>query len=160
MTMAEVECITLDGHMKAVRKDRLILRPAAYALIVHAGSLLLLRMRHTGKSHLPGGGIHTGERMAEALRREVQEEAGIEIEVERLAHFEEVFFYYDPSNRAYHGLHFYFVCRPKTLMLLPDDQVEDGSAAQPRWVEIGTLRPEDFQILGDTILALCRQAAA
>ena len=158
--MSEVECITLDGHTKVFQNDRLILRPAAYALIIHDGKLLLLKMRHTGKYHLPGGGINIGERMEETLKREAQEETGIEIDVVRFAYFEEVFFYYDPSDRAYHGLHFYFICRPKTLRLLTDDQVDDGSAEQPRWVEILGLHPEDFQFHGDVVLELCRQAAA
>ena len=141
-------------------KERLILRPAAYALIRHSGRLLLLRMRHTGKYHLPGGGISVGERMAETLEREVREETGIEIEVQRFAHFEELFFYYDPSGRAYHGLHFYYLCQPKTFDLARDDQVEDESAEQPRWVEVSALRADDFQIHGDVILELCRQADA
>ncbi len=158
--MSEVECITLDGHTRIFQNDRLILRPAAYALIVHDGTLLLLKMRYTGKYHLPGGGINIGERMEETLKREVQEETGVEIDVVRFAHFEEVFFYYDPSDRAYHGLHFYFICRPKTLRLLPDDQVDDGSAEQPRWVEFRGLHPEDFQFHGDVVLELCKQAAA
>lgn len=158
--MSEVECITLDGHTKVFNNDRLILRPAAYALIVHDGKLLLLKMRHTGKYHLPGGGINIGERMEETLKREAQEETGIEIDVVRFVHFEEVFFYYDPSDRAYHGLHFYFICRPKTLRLLTDDQVDDGSAEKPRWVEILDLHPEDFQFHGDVVLELCKQAAA
>lgn len=158
--MSEVECITLDGHTKIFQNDRLILRPAAYALIVHDGKLLLLKMRHTGKYHLPGGGINIGERMEETLKRETQEETGIELDVVRFAHFEEVFFYYDPSDRAYHGLHFYFICRPKTLRLLADDQVDDGSAEKPRWVEIRGLHPADFQIHGDVVLKLCKQAAA
>jgi len=158
--MSEVECITLDGHTKVFQNDRLILRPAAYALIVHDGKLLLLKMRHTGKYHLPGGGINTGERMEKTLKREAQEETGIKIDVVRFAYFEEVFFYYDPSDRAYHGLHFYFICRPKTLRLLTDDQVDDESAEQPRWVEILGLHPEDFQLHGDVVLEWCRQAAA
>ena len=158
--MSEIECITLDGHTRIFQNDRLILRPAAYALILHDNKLLLLKMRHTGKYHLPGGGIEIGERMEETLKREAQEETGIEIDVVQFAHFEEVFFYYDPSERAYHGLHFYFICRPKTLRLLADDQVDDGSVEQPRWVEIRGLHSEDFQLHGDVVLELCKQAAA
>jgi 8-oxo-dGTP pyrophosphatase MutT (NUDIX family) len=158
--MSEVECLTLDGGTRVFASDRLILRPAAYALIMQDSKLLLLKMRRTGKYHLPGGGINVGERMEETLKREAREETGIEIDVVRLAHFEEVFFYYDPSDRAYHGLHFYFICRPRTLILLTDDQVDDGSAGQPRWVETANLRPEDFQYRGEVILALCRQGGA
>lgn len=122
---SEVGCITLDGHTKTIKKDRLILRPTAYALIMHESKLLLLKMRHTGKYHIPGGGVEIGEYMEDTLKREVQEETGIEIEVVQFAHFVEVFFYYDPSDRAYHGLHFYIICRPTTLGLLADDQVDD-----------------------------------
>jgi len=157
--MTEVQCITLDGQMKVIDRKLLILRPAAYALILHDGKLLLLTMRATGKYHLPGGGIEVGERMVETLKREVLEETGIEIEVECLVHFEEVFFYYDPSDKAYHGLHFFFRCKAKTVRILPDEQVEDDSAEKPRWVEIAMLKPEDFQYHGEVILALCRRAA-
>ena len=158
--MSEVKCITLDGHIRIVQNDQLIFRPAAYALIVHENKLLVLKLRATGKYHLPGGGIKIGERMQESLRREVQEETGLEIDQVRFAHFEEVFFYYDPSDKAYHGLHFFFICQAKTWGVLADDQVMDGSAEQPRWVEIRNLHPEDFQIHGEIILALCKQAAA
>jgi len=158
--MAVVQCITLTGEKKLIDRERLILRPAAYALTVREGKLLLLKMRATGKYHLPGGGIEVGERIEETLKREIQEETGIEIDVLRLAHFEEVFFYYDPSDTAYHGLHFFYLCNAKTVSTLPDEQVADDSVEQPRWVEIVTLKPEDFQHHGDVILALCRQAAA
>jgi 8-oxo-dGTP diphosphatase len=158
--MTGVQCITLSGETKVIDRERLILRPAAYALIVHDGKLLLLKMRATGKYHLPGGGIEVGERMAETLKRETLEETGIEIEVGCLVHFEEVFFYYDPSDTVYHGLHFYYICKAKTVSTLPDDQVADDSAEKPRWVEIDSLKPEDFQYHGEVILALCGQADA
>jgi len=160
VSMAGVQCITLNGQTKNFDRERLILRPAAYALIVSEGKLLLLKMRATGKYHLPGGGIEVGERIEETLEREIQEETGIEMDVQRLVHFEEVFFYYDPSDTAYHGLHFYYICTAKTVSTLPDEQVADDSAEQPRWVEISTLNPEDFQYHGEVILALCRQADA
>ena len=151
-----IECITLDGSKKPIDADRLILRPAAYAIIVSNGCLLLLRLRPTLKYHLPGGGVEPGETPEETLRREVREETGIEIEVGALAHDEEICFYYDPSDTAYRGLHSYFLCRPLTTALLRDEEVEDGSAEGPRWVDISDLRPEQFQLLGETVLALAR----
>ncbi len=152
--MPVIECLTLDGRRKAIQKDSLVLRPAAYAIIVNEGRLLLLRLRHTGKYHFPGGGIDAGERIEETLRREVKEETGIDIEVGDLAHFQEDFFYYDPSSTAYHGLHFYYGCRPKTTELIADDQVDDASAERPRWVAIQGLRAEDFQVDSEEVLRL------
>ena len=153
-----VECVTLSGEKRLFPRERLVLRPAAYALILQQGRVLLLTMRRTGKYHPPGGGIHPAETVEETLRREVREEAGIEIRVERFLHLEELFFYYDPSDTAYHGLHLFYLCRPVTLDLLPDEQVDDGSAEKPRWVDVRTLQPEQFQAQGATLVALCRAA--
>lgn len=101
-----------------------------------------------------GGRIEIGERMTQTLRRETREETGIEISVDRFVHFEELFFYYDPSGKAYHGLHFYFVCSPITVILHTDGRVNDSSAGKPRWVEMLDLQPQDFQYHGDMILGL------
>ncbi len=57
--------------MKTVQKERLTLYPAAYGLIVNGGKILLMKMRHTGKFHLPGGGISLGERMNEFQSYEI-----------------------------------------------------------------------------------------
>ncbi len=159
ITEPTVECLTLSGEKRLFPRERLVLRPAAYALILHRGRVLLLTMRETGKYHLPGGGIHPGETIEQTLRREVREEAGIEIQVERFLHLEELFFYYDPSDTAYHGLHLFYLCRPATLELLPDAQVDDGSAERPRWVDVQGLRPEQFQAGGETTVAVCLAAA-
>jgi 8-oxo-dGTP pyrophosphatase MutT (NUDIX family) len=152
--MRGIECVTLDGQTKIIDKESLTLRPAAYAIIVDNGNLLVLKLRPTGKYHLPGGGIKVGERIEDTLKRELKEETGIDIEVDELAHFKEMFFYYDPSCRAYHGLHFYYFCRPLTNALVADELVEDGAAEKPRWKTIQDLQAEDFQIDGDMILSL------
>ncbi len=155
--LATVECVALDGTLKSIPRSELVLRPAAYALIVHEGRALLTKMRATGKYHLPGGGIEVGERVAETLIRETREETGIEIEVGELVHFAELFFYYDPSQHAYHGLHLYFVCHPRSLSVIQDDQVEDGAAGEPGWVNVQDLKPGDFQVMGEVIIALLQR---
>lgn len=57
------------------------------AIVMRGDELLLVRHIKNGKSYwlLPGGGIEYGEPLAEALKRELREEAGIEIEVGDLA---------------------------------------------------------------------------
>ncbi len=112
--MSVVECFTLDGPKKMIQKDNLVLRPAVYAIVVNDGKVLLMKMRYTDKFQPPGGGINVGERIEDAPKREIREETGIEVEIGRFARFEELFFYYDPSGTAYHGLHFYYVCSDGT----------------------------------------------
>ena len=158
--MTLIECTTLQGQKKQIPKAELILRPAVYGIVMNSGKLLLLRMRHTGKYHLPGGGVDLGESLEEALPREISEEAGIDVNIKQLAHFEELFFYYDPSGNAYHGLHIYYLCQAENVQLLDDAQVDDGSAEKPRWVEIGNLQPQEFQSCGEKILEICSTAHA
>lgn len=80
--------------------------------------------------------------------------------IERLARFEELFFYYDPSETAYHRLHFYYICQPVTLELLSDAQVQDDAAVAPLWVPVAGLWAEDFQAHGDVVVDLCQEIIA
>lgn len=58
--------------------------PGAQAVIVRDGEVLLGRRAHdpnAGRWDLPGGFLEEGEDAVDALRREVREETGLEIEV-------------------------------------------------------------------------------
>lgn len=154
--MSLVECRTLFGEKILLPADRLSFRPSAYAIIRHEENVLLLNMRSTGKLFLPGGGSEIDERLEDALHREVREETGLEIEIGRSVAFKEDFFYYDPADCAFHGLMFFYLCRPCTFILAADDQIDDDEVNAPRWVPIDQLRPEDLQSHSDIILQVLR----
>ena len=59
-------------------------RIAVSALIFEEGRVLLAHRRDIDWWNLPGGGMEVGETVDEALRREVAEETGLEVEVEQL----------------------------------------------------------------------------
>ncbi|MEM7334240.1 MAG: NUDIX domain-containing protein [Chloroflexota bacterium] len=147
-----INCIKLDGSIIQVPQNELVFRPAVFAIIVHQQKLLTLNLKATGKYHLPGGGIELGETMEETLKREVLEETGILIKVGQQAFIEELFFYYDPSQTAYHGIHIYMHAKPHSTQLLVDTEVTDGSAEKPRWVPINSLQDGLFQSAGAGIL--------
>lgn len=86
-----------------------------------------------------------GEKVEDALKREVREEAGVEIEIERFLHFKEHFFYYDPLDQAFHSFMMFYLCLPQSVELLSDEQVDDYESERPRWLEIESLEREDFQ---------------
>jgi ADP-ribose pyrophosphatase YjhB (NUDIX family) len=150
----EIACRTLYGKEKLVPREKLILRPSVYAIILHEDKILLVRMRHTGHFTLPGGGIDIGERIEDGLRREVREETGIEIRVERFAAFTEDFFYYDPLDEAIHGLLFFYICHPLSFDLAGDGQVEDGEVERPGWIDVEELQGRHFHSHGDLIMAI------
>ncbi len=64
-------------------------RLAAYAWCEEGGRVLLCRVapgeRHAGRWMLPGGGLEFGEDPADAVRRELAEETGLEGRVDALA---------------------------------------------------------------------------
>ena len=66
-------------------KSRIRIRAAA--VVVHEGNLLLVRQTvHAGSTRwvLPGGGVDFGESLADAARREVHEETGLEVDIDKL----------------------------------------------------------------------------
>ncbi|MBN2907329.1 MAG: NUDIX hydrolase [Rhodobacteraceae bacterium] len=64
--------------------QRYTLRPGAYAVLARGGSLLLTHQREPEPEfQLPGGGIDPGESPLGALHREVFEETGWRIRVDR-----------------------------------------------------------------------------
>jgi 8-oxo-dGTP pyrophosphatase MutT (NUDIX family) len=151
----EVDCLDLFGRIRQVPREEVILRLAAYAIMVRDGRILLVQMKSTGKYHLPGGGIEAGEHIEECLQRELFEETDLEIQVGPLAFFDEIFFYFNPSGRAYHGLHFIFFCQLKSAPPAGDWEALGDSAEKPAWVPLAGLRGEDFQASGEKILEFC-----
>lgn len=126
-------------------REKLIFRSAVYAVIVHNDTVLLLNTRSTGKYSLPGGGVELGERMDDALHREVLEETGLQIAIRDLVGFKEHFFYYDPLDQAFHSFLFFYRCQPLTLELLEDHDIKDEEVDSPAWVPIESVRPEVVQ---------------
>lgn len=73
------------GLRRRVGNDLLMLPGATAVVIDGAGRLLLGQRADNGRWALPGGGVDPGEQPAEAVVREVYEETGVHVAVERLA---------------------------------------------------------------------------
>ncbi len=143
--MQKITCNAFLGGTHSVPLEKLVFRPAVYGIIINDGKMMVVTNRRTGKLWFPGGGVELGERLEAALKREVREETGLEIEVDSFEGFEENFFYYDPLDEAFHSLLFFYKCTPKTFVPIPSHLVDDGEVTQPRWVEIEKLKIDDFQ---------------
>ncbi|MDE2637195.1 MAG: NUDIX domain-containing protein [Chloroflexota bacterium] len=68
-------------NIRAKIGSQLLLLPGVTAIVINdRGEVLLQLRRDTGTWAPPSGGVEPGETVAEAVKREVLEEAGIEIE--------------------------------------------------------------------------------
>jgi mutator protein MutT len=105
-------------------------KPTASGLVLDdAGRILLARRAREpdeGKWDLPGGFLDEGEDPREALRRELDEETGLQ--VEPLEFFDVVVDRYGDDEDAQHTLNLYWTCRVVSGEPEPADDV-----AELRW---------------------------
>lgn len=152
-----INCTTLQGDKKMIPREKLIFRPAAYAVIINKGKILLLKTKSTGKYWFPGGGIELGEKLEDGLKREVREETGIEIKIKKFLYFQEIFFYYEPLNEAYQNFSFFYLCQPIKTKLINDEQVDPADESEkPRWLDLKAIKKEDLQTGAEKILQLIK----
>ena len=111
------------------------------ALIIEAGRILLVERGKEplkGWWSLPGGLVETGELLEDALRREVREETGLEVEILGLVEVFERIMRDAAGVAEYHFVLMDYVCRPAGGDLCAADD-----ASRVEWFtqeEIGGLR--------------------
>jgi len=111
--------------------------PAVAAVIVENGKLLLVERAvepSKGKWSVPGGSVEWGEPLAEALKREVREETGLEIEVEKVAGVFDLIIRNEAGKPQYHYVIVdFFAC------VIGGELVPGDDAAKARWVPVEEL---------------------
>jgi len=140
-----IPALSLFGNTVDVPKEKFEIRVAGYALVVHEEKILLVKSKETNRWVFPGGGTEVGETLESGMKREVFEETGVKIRIEKFLNFREVFFYYDPLDLAFQNYAMYFLCRPEALETTSEFNVSDDDAIEPTWVPIESLRKEDCQ---------------
>jgi len=102
------------------------------AVIVDTDDQVLLTKRNVppfqGEWVMPGGKIDLGEPIVQALKREVWEEVGLEVEVGRLI---DVFEHVTPGEDNYHFIIIYYLCTP----LYCDVRHNNDEVAEALWVK-------------------------
>ena len=122
------------------------------AIILKNGRFLMVGNRRSDYLYSVGGRLKFGETAEEAVKREVLEETGARMEIDRLGFVHENYFYGDsPANLGkliYEVSFFFYMKVPEDFEPKGASFTEDGSEEFLKWVspdEDTTLYPEFFR---------------
>ena len=132
--------------------DNGILNIRVGAIIMKDGKILMVGNERADYLYSVGGRIKFGETAEEAIVREVLEETGVKMEIDRLGFIHENYFYGDsPSNlgKLIYEISFFFYMRvPRNFAPVSESFTEDNSKEHLRWVSLDEnirMYPEFFR---------------
>ncbi|MGN1234946.1 MAG: NUDIX hydrolase [Christensenellaceae bacterium] len=132
--------------------DEGILNIRVGAIIMKDGKILMIGNERVDYLYSVGGRIKFGETAEEAVVREVFEETGVKMEIDRLGFVHENYFYGDaPSNRGkpvYEISFFFYMNVPSDFAPISESVTEDNSKEYLRWVSLDDnvkMYPEFFR---------------
>lgn len=114
-----------------------MIRTASRALLIQDGHVLAIKYRENDEVFyaLPGGGQETGESLHRNLRRECQEELGIDVKIGELMFVRE----WLDKERHVHQIEFIFECSSYTKIGAVHSAVPDGSQIGIEWLPIADI---------------------
>jgi mutator protein MutT len=104
------------------------------AAVVDGSRLLLIRRSKEpskGLWSVPGGVIELGETVQDAVKREVKEETGIDVQVERLLDVADAIIRDEQGQVRFHYVVIRYLARPLTTMARPRSDVSEA-----KWVDL------------------------
>ncbi len=81
------------------------------AIIINNGNILLVKNPKSTYFYSVGGRVHFNETCEEAVRREVKEELGINMEIDRPVFFHEQFFDEKDTKEHFHEISIYYLMK-------------------------------------------------
>jgi 8-oxo-dGTP diphosphatase len=103
--------------------------------LIHRGDEIVVVLRETepakGLWSIPGGLLELGERVADGVKREVREETGLEVAVDRLLDVIDNIVYDEEGRICYHYVLIDYLCRPSLGDLKAATDVKEA-----RWIKL------------------------
>ena len=135
--MSKDMCVVCDDGFLNIR---------AGAIIIKDGKLLMVGNNRDNYLYSVGGRLKFGETAEEAVVREVFEETGVKMEIDRLGFVHENYFYGDaPSNlnKLIYEISFFFYMKvPDTFAPVCESFTEGNSKEHLKWISLD----EDIKI--------------
>ena len=142
----------MTGSDLTLPVDDGVLNVRVGAVILQDGKFLMVGNRRAPYLYSVGGRIRFGETAEQAVRREVFEETGVSMEVERLGFVHENFFYSDAGKtrgKLYYEISLFFYMKvPADFCPSPGSAASDGSGEFLEWIspdEERTFYPSFFR---------------
>lgn len=129
------------------------LRHAVRAIVRENGRLLMVHSTSAGDYKFPGGGLHTGEKHAVALARELREEAGRSLKriVTLLGTTIELDISPEENCTAFRMISFYYLCElAPGILPLALDEYEKALGYTPAWITLEHALKNNEQIRRQT----------
>ena len=135
-------CVACDDGILNVRAGAIIMKDGKLLMVSNGGDYL----------YSVGGRLKFGETAEDTVVREVLEETGVQMEIDRLGFVHENYFYGDaPSNlnKLIYEISFFFYMKvPDTFAPISESFTEDNSKEHLRWVSLDEdmkMYPEFFR---------------
>lgn len=112
-------------------------RLRSVGIIIKNGKVLMVHDEKRKYYYAIGGAVHVGEKTSEAAVREVFEESGLNVEIDRLLFIQENFF--EMKDGLHHEVAFYYLMKDIGEQELSGDRVLDFNDEGLEWLSISEL---------------------
>lgn len=120
----------------------------ACGILLHEHKILAMQDTRSPYYYLPGGRVKLGETAEEAVQRELKEELGISVKIQRPLWLNQAFFTEDVDHLHYHELCVYFLMDSSEHSLLQRGEefsMQEGERVLKfRWLPLESLETEYF----------------
>ena len=103
-------------------------------IVIKDGKVLMVHDEKRKYYYAIGGAVHVGEKTSEAAVREVYEESGLKVEIDRLLLVQENFF--EMEDGLHHEVAFYYLMKDIGNQKLSGDRVLDFEDEGLEWLSI------------------------
>ena len=130
--MCNIGFVTEDGRF----------RFRGVGIVIKDGKVLMVHDEERHYYYAIGGAVKIGEKASDAAVREVYEESGLKVEIDRLVLVQENFF--ELEDGIHHELAFYYLMKDIGAQRVAGDRVLDCSEEGLKWIDIEKI--SDYKI--------------